>query len=688
MESRYQSREAESFVKANAAVPQALALRTYTSRLLGQNPALVLHGGGNTSVKLKMPTRSGAVDALCVKGSGWDLATIEPAGHAACRIDHLRRMLAVVQMTDEEMVSDLRSSLLDPAAPTPSVEALLHAALPATYIDHTHADAVLAVADQDNAARICREIWGESLLFVPYVMPGFGLAKRCDELHRAATARGEKPAVMILERHGIFTWGETAEASYQAMVDAVSLAERYIGLRTRKSVEVSGLQRDAALTRRALPILRGVLSRLHGLGDEQGLVLDVRADLLELVERDDLHAAIACGCMTPDHVIRTKPLPLRFDARTFADDAALTTAFESAVTAYAKAYDAYFAGNVNTKKVAVTKLDPFPRIVLVPGVGIVSVAATKKEASIAADVYERTLPVMSIANDVGTYSPVSMSDLFDVEYWSLEQAKIKKHARPTLGGKIALVTGAASGIGLGTAELFLAEGAHVVLVDQDIEALGKELSRLRKKYGAQVTDIICDVTDEANVRRAFDAAIFAFGGVDVVISNAGNAPQGLLHTDDGAANLRASIELNLLSHNTVAKVATEVMLRQGRGGSLLFNASKSALNQGPSFGPYAIAKTGLIALMRQYAVDLGPSGIRANAVNADRVRTALFGGGVVEARAKARGLTVDAYFQTNLLGREVTADDVGRAFLYLATARSTTGCIITVDGGNAAAFPR
>ncbi len=688
MESRYQPDDAARFVKAHASVPEPLALRTYTSRLLGQNPALVLHGGGNTSVKLTMKTRHGDVDALCVKGSGWDLGAIEPAGHAACRMDHLRRMLAVPAMTDDEMVSDLRSSLLDPAAPTPSVEALLHAALPAIYIDHTHADAVLAVADQDAAARICREIWGDALLFVPYVMPGFGLAKRCDELYREAHKRGEKPSVMILERHGIFTWGDTAEQSYQSMIDAVSRAEKYIGLRTRKSVEVGTLQRDAALTRRVLPIVRGVLSRLHGLAEETGLLLDVRVDSLELLERGDLDASIARGCMTPDHVIRTKPLPLRFDARAFPDDAALASAFEAAVTEYTAGYDAYFEANVKAKKVAVTKLDPFPRIVLVPRVGIVSVAATKKEASVAADVYERTLPVMSTANDVGAYSPVSMSDLFDVEYWSLEQAKIKKQARATLGGKIALVTGAASGIGLGTAELFLSEGAHVVLVDQDIESLAKELSRLRKKYGALVTDVICDVTDEANVRAAFDAAIFAFGGVDVVVSNAGSAPQGLLHQDDGAASLRASIELNLLSHNTVAKVAAEVMMRQGRGGSLLFNASKSALNQGPGFGPYAIAKTGLIALMRQYAVDLGAAGIRSNAVNADRVRTALFGGGVVEARAKARGLTVDAYFQSNLLAREVTADDVGRAFLYLSTARSTTGCIITVDGGNAAAFPR
>jgi rhamnose utilization protein RhaD (predicted bifunctional aldolase and dehydrogenase)/NAD(P)-dependent dehydrogenase (short-subunit alcohol dehydrogenase family) len=653
---------------------------------------LVLHGGGNTSVKTRLATRLGdVVDVLCVKGSGWDLGSIQPAGHPACRMDHLRRMLACATMTDDDMVNELRTSLLDAQAPTPSVEALLHAALPAVYIDHTHADAVLAVADQEDAARICREIWGTALLFVPYVMPGFGLAKACAELYQAAIARGEKPTVMVLERHGIFTWGDTAEQSYTAMIQAVSLAEKYIEQRKKPAApqqSARAVSRDVELTRRVLPIIRGVLSRMHGLPEEQGLLLDVRADSLELLERDDLKAAINRGCMTPDHVIRTKPLPLVFDARGFDDAASLAAAFQAAVNVYVAVYDNYFDAHAKTRKAPLTKLDPFPRILLVPQVGIVSVAATKKEASVAADVYERTLPVMVQANDVGAYSPVSMSDLFDVEYWSLEQAKIKKVTRPALGGKVALITGAASGIGLGTAELFLSQGAHVVLCDQNVDALAAQLSRLKKTYGAQVMDVVCDVTSEAQVRAAFDAAVFAFGGVDVVVSNAGNAPEGLLHTHAGADKLRASLELNLLSHNTVASVAAEFMVRQGRGGSLLFNASKSAFNQGPGFGPYAVAKTALVSLVRQYAVDLGGAHIRSNAVNADRIRTGLFGGGVLESRAKARGLGIDAYFQSNLLGREVTATDVGQAFLYLATAPSTTGCIITVDGGNAAAFPR
>jgi rhamnose utilization protein RhaD (predicted bifunctional aldolase and dehydrogenase)/NAD(P)-dependent dehydrogenase (short-subunit alcohol dehydrogenase family) len=691
MKSGFDAAEAARFVSEHRDVHEDVALRTYTARLLGRSPALVLHGGGNTSVKTTAKTRLGeSVAVLCVKGSGWDLATIEPAGHPACRIEHLKKMLAAREMSDVDMVNELRLSLLDAGAPTPSVEALLHASLPAKYIDHTHADAVLAVADQPDAEKICREIWGDDLLFVPYVMPGFVLAKRCDELFKKAVAEGRKPRVMVLERHGIFTWGDTAQESYDAMIAAVTKAESYAG-ENANTAEAPPAVRDTALTVRLLPILRGVLAKAHGLAEESGLVCDVRATELGFLERADIRTLVAKGCATPDHVIRTKPTALFFAPHPHADDASLTAALEKAVKEYAAEYDAYF--ETNAKRAAAngekkTKLDSFPRVFLVPKVGIISFAKTKKEAAIAADIYEHTREVMTNASSVGTYSPVSMADLFDVEYWSLEQAKIKKTPSPPLGGRVALVTGAASGIGLATCEVFLAEGAHVVLVDREASALSTEVARLAKKYGPAVTSAVCDVTSATEVRATFEHAVLTFGGIDVVVSNAGNAPEGLLHTNEGEKKLRDSIELNLLAHNTVAMEAVMVMRLSARGGALVFNASKSSFNQGPGFGPYAVAKSALVSLVRQYAVDLGGASIRANAVNADRIRTGLFGGGVLESRAKARGLTPDEYFRSNLLHREVLGEDVARAFLYLATARATTGCVITVDGGNAAAFPR
>jgi NAD(P)-dependent dehydrogenase (short-subunit alcohol dehydrogenase family) len=334
------------------------------------------------------------------------------------------------------------------------------------------------------------------------------------------------------------------------------------------------------------------------------------------------------------------------------------------------------------------RLDVAPRVVLVPGVGICAAGSTARDASIALEIYAHTIDVIEDATLVGRYAPVPPLDLFDLEYWPLEQAKLGKVVARPLDGRIALVTGAASGIGRATAAAFLAAGAHVHLVDRDESTLNGARDALAAGAKWRVSASACDVSDEAEVARAFDACVDAFGGVDVVVSNAGTAPQGMLHEEGGTRALASSLAPNLLGHQHVASCATNVFLAQGNGGALLFNASKAAFNPGPGFGPYAVAKAATVALMRQYAIDLGPHGVRSNAINADRIRTGLFGGGVLEARARARGLDPDAYFKANLLGREVTADDVAAAFLHLAIAKATTGAVLTVDGGNAAAFPR
>jgi NAD(P)-dependent dehydrogenase (short-subunit alcohol dehydrogenase family) len=365
-------------------------------------------------------------------------------------------------------------------------------------------------------------------------------------------------------------------------------------------------------------------------------------------------------------VLRIKPWPLVVSPN---DD------LDRAVAGYRERYDAYFEETVRAKGVTRTKLDPWPRIVLARGVGICAIGRTKKDAEIAADVYEHTIDVIERAEIIGAYSPVSLSDLFDVEYWSLEQAKVKKATPLPMSGRVALVTGAASGIGRATAETFERLGAHVVFCDRTPMS--------ERRYA-----ITCDVTRIEEVERAFDHAVTTFGGVDVVVSNAGTATEGKLEDEAGSEALRSSLELNLHAHVNVARVAVARMRLGRRGGALLFNASKSAFNQGPGFGPYAVAKAALVALMRQYAVDLAKDGIRSNAVNADRIRTNLFGDGMAEARAKARGLSVDDYFRANLLSREVTANDVADAFAWLACAKATTGCVVTVDGGNSAAFPR
>jgi len=695
MRSRYDDADASRYTReAGPGVDEAVALRTYTARLLGSDGALVLHGGGNTSVKTQARTLLGdTVDVLCVKGSGWDLATIAPAGHPAVRLAPLHEARRLASMTDEAMVNLLRTNLLDASAPTPSVETLLHAYLPARFIDHTHADALLALADQPEGEEICRRVYGTGLVWVPYVMPGFALAKRCADAFDAHIRSGRPAEVIVLERHGIFTTGETAKESYERMIFAVDRAERHISRTRKTSTPTAAAPTSASGPERAakfLPILRGILAKVAGAPQERGPVLGVRATdrILTFLARRDAEKLSSVGCATPDHVLRTKPTALFLRDLAFEDDARMTKQIEQSVLEYAKRYDAYFGEMCAAKSVTKTKLDAWPRVVLAPEVGVCAIGKTLGEARIALDIYEHTIDVMTDAADIGAYAPVGAADLFDVEYWSLEQAKLKKAADPPLGGAVAIVTGAASGIGFATAARFLALGAHVLLVDRRAEVLREAEASLARSAGVRVASYVADLTQPLEVRAAVSATCRAFGGVDVVVSNAGDAPEGDLATEEGEARLRASLETNLLTHNHVARASVDVMKAQGRGGSLLFNASKAAWNPGPGFGPYAVAKAALVALMRQYAVDGAKWGVRANAVNADRVRTALFAGGVAESRAAARGLAVDAYFRSNLLQREVMAEDVADAFVYLAGARATTGCVVTVDGGNPAAFPR
>lgn len=628
-----------------------------------------------------------------------DLATIEPPGHPAVRMAPLLRLLELPSMTDEQMVNELRLALLDAGAPTPSVETLLHAALPATFINHTHADALLASVDQERARAISEELFGDELLFIPYVMPGFGLARACKEAWDAAAKAGRAPKVMVLERHGIFTFGETAKESYERMIDAVTRCEARAPL-PRVSGDDMGAKAllDDARAARALAILRGALARAVGDAPEHAPIVSLRSTprIHAFFARGDWAELTQRGCATPDHVLRTKPWPLAIAAPSYDDPEALAAELDREIEAYARRYDAYFETQVRQKGITRRKLDPWPRVVLLPRLGLCAIGGTKKEADIAVDVYEHTLDVIERASGIGAYAPVSMGDLFDVEYWSLEQAKLGKSSLPAravpLARRVALVTGAASGIGLATAALFAELGAHVVSCDRDGEALSAAARGIGR--ASQVVTVTGDVTRLEDVERAFVVAARAFGGVDLVVSNAGSAAEGRLETAEGEEALRASLELNLMSHVHVARVAAETMIRQGRGGCLLFNASKSAFNQGPGFGPYAVPKAALLSLMRQYAVDLARHGIRSNAINADRIRTRLFehgqegGPSLVASRAKARGLTVDEYFRANLLAREVTARDVAEAFAWLAEAKATTGCVVTTDGGNAAAFPR
>lgn len=680
MQSRWSDQEAESLVAnyAGKGASRDLALRVYTTRLLGRDPRLVLHGGGNTSVKTRMTDLLGdEVEVLCVKGSGWDMGDIEPAGLPAVRLEPLRRLRGLDALSDEDMVNFQRGNLLDSGAPNPSVETLLHAFLPHKFIDHTHSTAVLALTDQPDGEAVCREVFGRRMGLVPYIMPGFALARKAAEVFAA------DPAVegLILLKHGIFTFGDDARQAYERMIAMVTLAEERLRQGRKPVFAAAAPPAKTAAVAEVAPLLRGlcVIATDADEGLYKRFVLDFRSDerILNYVGGADLERYSQVGVVTPDHTIRTKNWPLVVPAPEAGRLDAFKAEAAAALARYVEGYHAYFGRNNARQAKPKTELDPMPRVILVPGLGLFGLGASKKDAAIAADIAENTVAVITDAEAIGSYRPVSEADMFDCEYWSLEQAKLGKGAEKPLARQVALVTGGAGGIGLATARALAADGAEVAVLDLD----GEKAAEAAGAIGGRALGLACDVTDAAAVRAAFDAVCEAFGGVDVVVSNAGAAWQGGIGELDDAL-LRQSFELNFFAHQTVARNAVRVMKAQATGGCLLFNTSKQAINPGRNFGAYGLPKAATLFLLKQYALDHGRDGIRANGVNADRIRSGLLTGEMIAARAKARGVSERDYMAGNLLGREVTAEDVAEAFLFLAKARKTSAAVVTVDGGN------
>ena len=668
---------------AKAGVGHDLALRIYSTRLLGREPRLVLHGGGNTSVKARVKDLLDEdVDVLCVKGSGWDMANIEPAGMPAVRLATLRKLRSRSALPDEEMVRLQRAALIDPQSPNPSVETLLHAFVPHKFVDHTHATAVLSLIDQTESEALCAETFGDRLGFVPYVMPGFALAKK------AAQVFEKNPAVegLILDKHGIFTFGDDAREAYERMIEFVTLAEERLSKKGNTKLPGAKLPDRVASVSDVAPIIRGVCAQrdAYSEGSHKRLILDFRSNdvILNYVNGKDVKRYARAGLITPDHVIRTKPWPLVLPAPEAGKLADFKSAAEQAARAFMDDYAAYFARH-KARANGAPMHDPLPRVVLVPGLGLFGLGTSAREARVAADVAEAAVEGITGAETIGAFASISESDTFDMEYWPLELAKLGQRRSLPLAGQIAVITGAGGAIGAATARAFAQAGAEVALLDIDIAAAMKQA----KAIGGAALAIACDVTNSASVRDAFDRVTDAFGGIDIVVSNAGAAWQGKIGEVD-EAKLRESFELNFFAHQKIAQAGVSIMLKQGIGGCLLFNVSKQAVNPGPDFGPYGLPKAATLLLVRQYALDYGADGIRSNAVNADRIRSGILTEDFIAQRAKARGLSEKEYMSGNLLQREVTAEDVAQAFLHQALELKTTANITTVDGGNIAAALR
>ncbi|MDX8411893.1 MAG: bifunctional aldolase/short-chain dehydrogenase [Mariprofundaceae bacterium] len=636
----------------------ALKLRVYTSRLLGRRPDLVLHGGGNTSVKTRVADLFGdEQEVLFVKGSGWDLATIEEAGFAPVRLHALRRMAELEALSDSDMVRMQRAAMTDPSAPNPSVEAILHAIIPFTFVDHTHADAVVTITNTDDGENAIRAIFGERVLIVPYIMPGFVLARKVYELTREID--WSRLEGMVLLGHGVFSFADDARASYERMIKLVSEAENYL---KQQGATPLASARSAKTDLIKLARIRKIVSAAKG--EAMLACLDDGKTSAGFSNRGNVDAIATRGPLTPDHVIRTKRIPVIIGDDPVED-----------VETYASAYRAYFERYTDG---SLTCLDTAPRWGVWPGCGVISFGRSMKEAGIIADISVHTLRAIQQAEALGGWMALSEKDIFDVEYWELEQAKLGKGgATPEFQGKAALVTGAASGIGRACAEALLRRGACVAAID-----INPDVTELFTGSGR--IGISCDVTDDARLAAAVDATVRRFGGLDIVISNAGIFTASERIADMRPASWDKSMAVNLTSHQRLLSACIPY-LELGVEPAVVIIASKNVPAPGPGAAAYSVAKAGLTQLARVAALELAPKGVRINVMHPNQVfDTAIWTPEVLKTRAAHYGLSVKEYKTNNLLKTEVSSSDVANLACTMAggTFAKITGAQVPIDGGN------
>jgi rhamnose utilization protein RhaD (predicted bifunctional aldolase and dehydrogenase)/NAD(P)-dependent dehydrogenase (short-subunit alcohol dehydrogenase family) len=702
MQNRWSDAEACRFVEEYS--PQwgeDLALRTYSSRLLGAEESLVLHGGGNTSVKSHFTSVLGEqVPALYVKASGHNLADIGPEGHSGVDLEFLRRLRVLRDLSDVVMADQFRARLFDPRAATPSLETLVHVFLPHKFIDHTHADAILALTNQTEGERHVREALGHSVLILDYVRPGFRLAKAAAEAHESRP--GSK--AMVWMRHGLVTWGATARESYQVTIELVTRAERYLAERaTRPLVVEASTPQSVAEERLAAvaPVVRGLLAIPSGELDRpwRRVILQslIDRETLDFVDSDRGKQMALTPPLTSDHLIRTKALPLWLDNPAYSDPQKLRQQLSTALQDYTSAYRAYVERYSARLLGEIAAFDPNPRVLLLPGLGAVCCGKDVHTAKIASDITAHTLAVKAQVAAMGTYQGLSESDLFDMEYQPFQYAKLGEDDGLPLGREVAVITGAAGAIGSAIAEGLLKNGCHVAVTDLAGSPLQELAVDMKRSFGSRVLDVPLDVTDAASVKGAFEAIIKVWGGVDVVVINAGRALVSSLE------------EMKLEGFRQLERVNTEGTLLmlleagrhfryQGTGGDIILVSTKNVFAPGASFGAYSATKAAAHQLARIASLEMAEIGVRVNMVSPDAVfshgrRKSGLWAEVGPDRMRARGLDEkgleDYYQKRNLLKTRVTAEHVAKAVLFFATRQTpTTGATLPVDGGLPEATPR
>ena len=655
MKNRWDQRAADAM-----AVDGEVGLRVYTSNLLGQDADLVLHGGGNTSVKGRVRDIFGeSVDVLYVKGSGWDLKTIEAPGFPAVRLQHLLKLGGLESLSDSDMMRQLRLGLLDPGAPTPSVEAILHALIPHKFVDHSHADAVVTISNTPDGETRLRKIYGDEVLILPYIMPGFILARQVAQATRDVDWSRLKGIVLM--HHGIFTFSDDARESYDAMITLVSQAEDYLA-------EHAGACQAEASSSLSSEDCRQLAALRHAAGALFGGPVLLRADTSRraagFASLSNAGELAGRGPLTPDHTIHAKAF-----AAVFENDLA------DGLDAFVRRYQSYFADNAGPEHQC---LDTMPRYGVWLGKGLLYLAANSKRLGIIADITTHTVSAIQNAEALSSWQALPEPDLFAVEYWELEQAKLKSTARrPPFEGKVVVISGAASGIGKACVEEFAKHGACVVALDI--------AEGFADQFPSQVVlPIHCDVTSQDAVDAAIERAVAHFGGIDVLVNNAGCFPTPETIELMSEANWERSLALNLSAPMALTRSCIPY-LKRGFDPAIVFIASKNVPAPGPGAAAYSAAKAGVTQLMRVAALELGESGIRVNAVHPNAVYdTALWSEELLAQRAAHYGLSVSEYRANNILKCEVRSADVARAVLNLSGTgfSRTTGAQVPVDGGN------
>jgi rhamnulose-1-phosphate aldolase/alcohol dehydrogenase len=671
-----------------------LDLLVHASRLVGAETSLVVWGGGNTSCKrVERDHRGREVRVLRVKGSGSDLKSVEPRDFPGVRMEDILALLDREDMGDQEMVEYLAHALMEPGSPRPSIETLLHGFLPAEAVIHTHADAIVSLTNNDRCAEVLRQVYGDRVIALPYRRPGFRISREVAGVFRAHPAA----RAILLEKHGTICWGASIREAYLATVDLITRAEEAIADRARGRVRFGGVavaappapeRRRVALA--VLPLVRGLVGR-----DRRAIVcFDDGPDVLEFACSREARTLCEVGPATPDHTLYTKRLPCFVPVADPTDAGAVQAAVRHGVERFVSDYTAYFTAH---NRGGAALADPCPRVIAVAGLGMFTTGKDRRTAGIVSDIYHHTISVLGAATAFGRYVSLSPQDAFDIEYWPLELYKLAQ-APPEreLARRVALVTGGASGIGRAAALRLAAEGAHVVVTDVDAAGARKVADEIQALAGAgRAQGVGMDVTGEASVRVAFEDAVLAYGGLDIVVSNAGIAHPGPVD-EMALADWERSFAVNATGHFLVAREGLRFLKAQGLGGAFVFVATKNVMSPGKDFSAYSAAKAAEAQLAKVVALEGGPHGIRANIVNPDAVfrDSRLWSEEVRRARARAQGIAVDEleefYRRRNLLGRPVLPEDVAEAILFLASDRSakTTGCTLTVDGGVKDAFPR